>query len=172
MAFNISNKFTGDQGEREICEKIKCPNCGKQLVLLPPGFPMYDVQCSRCMFRAQIKTVNTKPKNSIFGAGWDIYEKVSKAGYLSPSLFVYFKWKFQDTICYEIRYYPFIPKTALKPYALSQTARRANYKMFKYVHLDKLPYFVLDAWYVEKGNVGKVKAINISESVNIFYPRK
>lgn len=138
-----NNKRTGDLGEREVCELIKCPNCGNKLVLLPSGFPMYDVQCSRCMFRAQIKTVNSAPKNSIFGAGWDIYDKVLKAGYLAPPLIINFKWANKGGQCQEIRFFPFIAKRNIQKYILSPEARRANYKMFKYVKLDQAKFFML-----------------------------
>lgn len=139
----ISNKAFGKAGEEDVCRLILCPNCQNKLVLLPEGFPMYDIQCSRCMFRAQVKTVKSPPKNQIFGAGWDIYEKVLKAGYLSPPLFVNFKWKVPEGLNREIRFYPFIAKGNVKKYQLSPTAKRANYKMFKYVHLDKIPFFPL-----------------------------
>lgn len=138
-----THKQTGDIGEKEVIEKIKCPNCGKKLVPLPPGFPMYDVQCSRCMFRAQIKTVNSAPRNSIFGAGWDIYDKVLKAGYLAPPLIINFKWKCEGGLCQEIRFYPFIAKANIEKYILSSKAKRANYKMFKYVKLNQAKYFML-----------------------------
>lgn len=139
----VNNKITGDLGEQEICERIPCPNCDKKLMLLPPGFPMYDVQCTRCLFRAQVKTVNKRPTGSIFGAGWDIYEKVTRAGYLSPSLIVNYKWIGKEGKRQVIRFYPFIAKGNLKNYQLSPTARRANYRMFKYVKLDKIPFFEL-----------------------------
>ncbi len=139
----ITNKQAGDFGESEVCELIKCPNCTNKLVLLPQGFPMYDVQCSRCLFRAQVKTVNSNPKNTIFGAGWDIYDKVLKAGYLAPSLIINFKWNTKEGSCREIRFYPFIAKGNIKKYQLSPTARRANYKMFRYVKLDKIPCIIL-----------------------------
>lgn len=139
----LTNKAFGKAGEEDICEFIPCPNCQNKLVLLPEGFPMYDVQCSRCMFRAQVKTVNSPPRSQIFGAGWEIYDKALKSGYLSPSLFVNFKWKVKEGINREIRFYPFIAKGNIKKYQLSPNARRANYKMFKYIHLDKIPYFPL-----------------------------
>lgn len=44
------NKENGDQGEIEIVEKVPCPNCGKKLMLLPTGYPLYDVQCTGCNF--------------------------------------------------------------------------------------------------------------------------
>ena len=54
---------------------------------------MYDVQCTGCTFRAQVKTNNCKPKSEIFGAGWDIIEKVMKAGFVIPPLLANFKWR-------------------------------------------------------------------------------
>jgi len=57
---------------------VPCPNCAKKLMSLPKNFPLYDIQCTGCSFRAQVKTNNSKPKNEIFGAGWDIMSKVLK----------------------------------------------------------------------------------------------
>ncbi len=142
----INKRQTGTLGEKEVVEHIQCPNCLGKLMLLPEGFPMYDIQCSRCLFRAQIKTVNSKPKSTIFGAGWDIYEKVLKAGYLIPQLIVNFKWRAKNgRLNQEIRFYPFIAKGNIKKYQLSSMAKRANYKMFKYVGLDRIPHIVLYA---------------------------
>ncbi len=138
-----TNKKSGDQGEREIVELVPCPNCGKQLMLLPPNYPLYDVQCTGCNFRAQIKTNNHAPSSVIFGAGWDIMEKVLKSGFITPPIFVNFKWIVKGQKKQEIRFYPFVPKSNLRKYQLSPTARRANYRMFNYIGLDKLPYFVV-----------------------------
>ncbi len=80
------NKQFGDEGERDVVDKIPCPNCSKELMLLPPNYPMCDVQCTGCNFRAQIKTNRSKPKKEIFGAGWDVTEKVLKSGYIMPPL--------------------------------------------------------------------------------------
>jgi DNA-directed RNA polymerase subunit RPC12/RpoP len=136
------NKENGDIGELEIVDLVPCPNCGKKLMILPPNYPLYDVQCTGCSFRAQIKTNTSKPKAIIFGAGWNIMEKVLKSGFITPPVFVNFKWKEKEIEKQEIRFYPFIPKSNLRKYQLSPTARRANYKMFHYTGLDKLPYFV------------------------------
>ena len=54
-----------------------------------------------------------------------------------------FKWEDKDGSHQRILFYPFIPKSNLKYRKLSETARRANYKMFNYIGLDKLPHFVL-----------------------------
>ena len=137
------NKKSGDKGELEVINLVPCPNCGKRLMILPQNYPLYDTQCTGCSFRAQIKTNMSKPKSVIFGAGWDIMEKVLKSGFIIPPIFANFKWLEKKTHKQEIRFYPFVPKKNLRKYQLSPTARRANYKMFSYVGLDKLPYFVV-----------------------------
>lgn len=138
-----NNKLSGDTGELEVVELIPCPNCSKHLMLLPPSFPLFDVQCTGCSFRAQVKTNLSKPKKEIFGAGWEIINKVLKSGFPMPPLIANYKWVDNSGEHQEIRFYPFIPKKNLKHRALSPTARRANYKMFNYIGLDKLPYFIL-----------------------------
>lgn len=70
-------------------------------------------------------------------------EKVLKAGILRPLLILNFKWKEKGEQFQEIRFYPFVPKSHLKKYTLSPEARRANYRMFNYVNMDKLPYVTL-----------------------------
>jgi hypothetical protein len=137
------NKKAGDDGEKEIVGMVNCPNCKKQLMQLPPNYPLYDLQCTGCSFRAQAKTNNSKPKDEIFGAGWDIIEKVLKSGFMVPALFANFKWHENGKPRQKIIFYPFIPKANLKKRQLSPTAKRANYKMFNYVGLLSLPQFVL-----------------------------
>jgi hypothetical protein len=139
----VGNKIAGDKGEKDVIKKVRCPNCTKALMGLPKNYPMYDVQCTGCIFRAQVKTNNSKPKSEIFGAGWDIIEKVMKAGFVIPALFANFVWEDKEGSHQEIRFYPFVPKTHLKMRQLSPTARRANYRMFNYVGIDKLPHFVV-----------------------------
>lgn len=138
-----ANKIIGDAGEQDIVDKVPCPNCDKKLMLLPPSYPMCDVQCTGCNFRAQIKTNLSRPKAEIFGAGWDITDKVLKSGYLMPPLIANYKWTNKAGDRQEVRFYPFIPKANLKKRQLLATARRANYRMFNYIGLDRLPYFTL-----------------------------
>ena len=110
---------------------------------LPPNYPLYDVQCTGCSFRAQVKTNNSKPKDEIFGAGWEIIDKVMKSGFMVPSLIVNFKWNEEGKKKQKILFYPFVPRTHLKKRQLSPKARRANYKMFNYVGLSELPCLAL-----------------------------
>lgn len=137
--FNI---LYGDLGEKEVVKLIKCPNCGKDLMQLPKNSPLYDIQCEGCSFRAQVKTNNCKPKNIIFGAGWDIMEKVLKAGFLPPQLIVNFKWLENNKKRQLILLYPFVPKAHLNKRTLSSTTGRTNYKMFNY-NLKGLPSLLL-----------------------------
>lgn len=139
----VGNKKAGDDGEVEVCELVPCPNCKKKLMTLPTSYPLFDVQCTGCSFRAQVKTNNSKPKSEIFGAGWDILEKVLKSGYMVPPLIANFKWQEKGVERQEIIFYPFIPKESLKKRVLSAEARRANYKMFNYIGLNTLPSFKL-----------------------------
>lgn len=138
-----AHHVSGDKGEIEVVELTNCPNCSKKLMLLPKNYPLYDVQCAGCSFRAQVKTNNCSPKPTIFGAGWDVIEKVLKSGFSVPPLITNFKWVNGTKKHQEIRFYPFIPKTHLKKRQLSSEARRANYRMFNYIGLDKLPYFLM-----------------------------
>ncbi len=138
-----TNKETWNQWEKEIVSLVQCPNCQKPLMLLPPNYPLYDLQCTGCSFRAQVKTISKKPSKLFFGAGRDIMEKVLKSGFMIPPLFANFKRKEQGKEKQEVRFYPFIPKGNLHKYQLSSTARRANYKMFHYQNMDTLPYFIV-----------------------------
>jgi DNA-directed RNA polymerase subunit RPC12/RpoP len=138
-----NNKIAGDFGEQEVVDLVPCPNCKKSLMILPKNYPLYDLQCTGCSFRVQVKTNNSKPKSEIFGAGWDIVDKVLKSGFMMPPLVANFKWKDKDISHQKIIFYPFIPRINIKKRQLSSSARRANYKMFNYIGLDKLPHFIL-----------------------------
>jgi len=136
-----NNRESGNSGEQEIVRLVPCPNCGKKLMKLPANYPLYDVQCTGCSFRAQVKTNQSKPKSVVFGAGWQIMNKVLKSGFITPPLFLNFKWTEKGREKQEIRFHPFVPKKNLSNYRLSKAARRANYEMFTYIGMDKLPYF-------------------------------
>ena len=70
-------------------------------------------------------------------------DKVLKSGFITPPLILNFKWQEGEMSKQEIRFYPFVPKNNLRKYKLSEKARRANYWMFTYTGMDKLPYFVV-----------------------------
>ncbi len=138
-----NNKYRGDAGEREVIDLIPCLNCGKKLMMLPKNYPLFDVQCSACSFRAQVKTNRSRPKKEIFGAGWDIVAKVLKSGFLMPPLITNYKWTEGRIKRREIRFYPFVPKDNLKKSLRHIKSHEREYWMFNYVGLEKLPHFVL-----------------------------
>jgi hypothetical protein len=136
-------KTCGREGEADIVEHVPCPNCGCPLMCLPEGYPMYDVLCTACSFRAQVKTNRCKPKGIVFGATWDILHKVLKAGYMVPPLIVNFKWQEGDcTARQQIRFYPFIPKANLKKKLVRRDGKEPL-EMFNYIGLLELPHFIL-----------------------------
>jgi DNA-directed RNA polymerase subunit RPC12/RpoP len=135
-------KQTGTQGEKDVINLVRCPNCNKALMLLPPDYPLYDVQCTGCSFRAQVKTVQSKPKNRIFGAGWEVVNKVLKAGFIMPPLIINYIWSERNVPRRKILFYPFIPKTNLEHRPI-KSGSRLNYKMFDYDGLLTLPHFNL-----------------------------
>ena len=138
-----SKQRSGMQGEKELIKLVPCPNCGKDLMLLPSNYPLYDIQCTGCSFRAQVKTNNNKPSPVARGAGWEIMDKVLKSGFMVPPLFLNFKWREKGKQKQVIRFYPFVPKKNLRKYKLSKKAHNADFWMFNYIGLDKLPYFIV-----------------------------
>lgn len=136
------NVVTGDLGEREIINRIACPNCHRKLMLLPKNYPLFDIQCTACYFRAQVKSANSKPRNIVRGAGWDIMNKVLKSGSLVPPLITNNKWVAKGRHKQEIRFYPFIGKDKLVSYQADIKSQKRQYKMFNY-HLNGAQYYKL-----------------------------
>ena len=134
----------GDAGEKEIAKHAPCPNCGKQLKTFPKNYPLYDVQCEGCFFRAQVKSSESSPKSTVRGAGWDIINKVLKAGFLAPPLIVNFKWNEGKQKMSEILFFPFLTKEYMDDYKLGKEHRQAGYRMFNYARLKRLPHFRLE----------------------------
>jgi hypothetical protein len=116
-------------------------------MLLPKNYPLYDVQCRKCLFRAQVKSFRTKPANEMFGAGWDIIHKTLKSGYLVPALIINCRWKEKGKRRHVVRFYPFVPRTNLKNRTAHikapATRRQRTYRMFNYTEMDKLPFLTL-----------------------------
>jgi hypothetical protein len=142
-----SHKRTGDAGEAFVVANVGCPNCGKDLQRLPESYPLYDVQCSACLFRAQVKSPTSKPKpgTRIRGAGWSILSAALKAGGTVPPMIANYHWEEQGKLHREVRFYPFIERANIKRRPLSRNPDhpRAAYQMFDYVGVSALPHFVL-----------------------------
>ena len=131
----------GGAGEKEVIRLVRCPNCGKRLKQQPPGYPLYDVHCTACSFRAQVKTNQRKPKNVNFGAGWTILKSALKTGAFIPPLIVNSKGGERSPTKREIRFYPFIPRDNIK----KRGAAKGSYPMFNYIGLLDLPYMTWKA---------------------------
>lgn len=142
------SKASGVEGEKAVVKLVDCPNCGKKLMLLPPNYPMYDVQCKACSFRAQVKTNHCKPKPEIYGAGWDILNHVLKAGFMIPHLIVNFIWAEGEQQKQCIRFYPFIPKANIRKTSLKRKGKKP-YAMFNYIGMGELPFIRLYPKYGE-----------------------
>jgi hypothetical protein len=120
MANRTQKQKVGDAGEKEIARHAPYPNCGKRLKVLPKNYPLYDVQCEGCFFRAQVKTKGSSPKPTVRGAGWEIINKVLKAGFLAPPLIVNFKWQKGKQTQSKILFFPFVTKGNMEDYALGK----------------------------------------------------
>ena len=106
---------------------------------LPPCFPLFDVQCRRCLFRAQVKTAHCKPKDEVFGGGGDVLEKNRKAGHLIPPLIINFHWQETKTRKWhrEVHFFPFLTEKNLRYYERSKHGKRPGYLQFNYVGLSE-----------------------------------
>lgn len=139
------SQTNGDNSEKEVVNLIPCYFCGKELMRLPNNYPLADVQCTACIFRAQVKFSSKSPRNTIRGAGWDILDKVLKAGYMIPPTYFNHKWIDKKTKQehQEIRFYPALTRKNIKMGQLSPTAKRARYKMVNYINLNHEPFKVV-----------------------------
>ena len=144
-------KLAGESGEQFVVERIPCPHCGGRLQQLPQSYPLFDVQCTSCLFRARVKSPGHKPGSRVRGAGWKILSGALRTGTPVPPLIVNFQLKESGTVRREVRFYPFIPRKNLRHRALSRDPEhpRAQYRMFDYVGLDDLPSLLL----LEEGRV-------------------
>ena len=137
----MKSRESGTAGELAVIEVVPCPNCQSQLMALPAGFPLFDVQCTRCMFRAQVKTARcAPPKDQIFGAGWDVLEKTRKTGQLIPPLLVNFQR--QDAAGktrQEVYFFQFLTNENIRRRQRSQDGKRPGYREFNYVGLLNAP---------------------------------
>ena len=133
------NQKTGDKGEKQVVRDAPCPNCGKRMTRLPKCFPLYDVQCKSCSFRAQVKTKtgHSSGKFRVRGGGWNIMRCHLKAGGLPPPLILNFPSESK------MLFFPCIPKSIYKKYKLRDDHPQPNYEMFDYSGLNALPHFEL-----------------------------
>jgi len=102
---------------------------------LPPQFPIYDVQCTRCLFRAQVKTVGEKPRGVLFGAAFEIVERNKRTGQLPAPLIANFRWRSDGRWKQEIYFFPFLTQANVRSRRRSKDGARTGYREFNYVGL-------------------------------------
>lgn len=138
-----ANREQGTLGEKDVVKKVPCPNCGKRLRLLPPGFPLYDVQCEGCVFRAQVKTNRSAPKNEIFGSGYAVLRHSMAIGQLIPPLIANFVWTEGRTLHQRIVLYPMITKENIRKRTRGSDGSHPGYEEFNYIGMRSAPQAVL-----------------------------
>lgn len=104
---------------------------------------MYDVACQRCEFRAQVKSVETKPRGRIRGASARPLAGLRLAGKLSPPLIVVWERDGAAQTAGEVWIFPLVPWSHVRKRVLSDKhATMAGRLMVDYHDLARLPHFV------------------------------
>lgn len=144
VAKTISNTESGERAVEFVLTQIKCPYCEKALIDLPRATPVYDVACSRCEFRAQVKSVETPRRKRIRGASARPLAGLRWAGKSSPPLIVVWGWDGKNRSAEQVTLYPLVPWRHVRERALpDKHATMAGRLMVDYHDLDLLPYFAL-----------------------------
>lgn len=132
----MSNKVTGDWGEKFIAKTFACPKCKNynSLKRLPNNFKCVDIVCDFCGYLAQVKTVSVTDVNkfpkSILGAAWKPQKDRMRAGIYFP-LYIVLKSGSQCSVFYLPTEFQ-LPKMFKKRNPLSDTAKRAGWQGFVY----------------------------------------
>lgn len=135
-------KTIGDLGEDFVAKNAPCPACGKTLTKLPESYPLFDLQCSACTFRCQVKATGKRPQKNILGAGWTIFNAALKTGQQVPPLVYVANLNEGPPI---VRFYPFIPRSHLEPrQPFPDGHKRESYLQFSYLRMNRVPSFVLN----------------------------
>lgn len=134
----------GDEAERFVAKRIACPSCGGRLRVLPPGYPLFDVQCGSCLFRAQTKRVKEKPRSRLRGGSWSVVNLYLRTGQLLPPMLVCFDWPETSGRPGSVYFFPFVPAKNVKRRVLSSRHKSdAGRAMAEYLGMLALPHQVL-----------------------------
>lgn len=136
----------GEEAESFVVEHVRCPSCGSALRQLPPGYPLFDVQCSACLFRAQVKRVQEKPRSRLRGGSWSVVSTYLRTGQLLPPMFVCFDWPRSKPEPGAVFFFPLVPaKNVVKRVLTDQHKTDAGRAMAEYRDMLSLPYQVVAA---------------------------
>jgi hypothetical protein len=134
----------GTEAEEFVCANVPCPSCTSPLRPLPGGYPLLDVECTGCLFRAQVKRVKMKPRSRLRGGSWGPVDVWLKTGFLLPPMLVCFDWPAGEAGPGSIYLFPLVPKKNVKRRRLSEAHKTAAGRvMTEYVDMLQLPYTVV-----------------------------
>jgi len=139
----ISSAARGVEAEAFVVARIPCPSCGHALRAMAPGYPLYDVECTRCLLRAQVKRILAGPRDRIRGASWDVIAHHFKTGHLVPPMFACWGWPTGTPEPSEVWFFPLIPTSHLKMRVLSERHKTPGRRMAEYVDMRGVPHFVV-----------------------------
>lgn len=134
----------GEEAERFVVEHVRCPSCGSPLRQLPSGYPLFDLQCSACLFRAQVKRVQEKPRSRLRGGSWSVVSTYLRTGQLLPPMFVCFDWPRAQAEPGAVYFFPLVPaKNVVKRVLSPQHKTDAGRAMAEYRDMLSLPYQIV-----------------------------
>lgn len=140
---SVTTTSGGAEAERFVVEQVACPSCGSDLRSLPPGYPLYDVECTRCLLRAQVKRILAAPRDRIRGASWDVISHHVKTGHPIPPMFACFGWPKGEPEPDVVWFFPFIPVRNIVKRTLSERHKTPGRRMTEYVGMRTLPHMVV-----------------------------
>lgn len=134
----------GDEAESFVAERVPCPSCGSPLRQLPPGYPLFDLQCSACLFRAQVKRVQEKPRSRLRGGSWNVVNTYLRTGQLLPPMFVCFGWPRSRSEPESVYFFPLVPARNVAKRVLSERHKTdAGRAMAEYRDMLSLPHQII-----------------------------
>ena len=134
----------GEAAEQLIADRVPCPSCGSALQQLARGYPLFDIQCSKCLFRAQVKRVHEPPRSRLRGGSWNVVNTYLRTGQLLPPMFVCFGWPRLLAEPSAIYFFPIVPAKNVTKRVLSETHKTdAGRAMVEYRDMLSLPHQVI-----------------------------
>ena len=144
-AAGVTNRTaSGEEGELWVRQHVRCPNCAKGwFERYPSGYPLYDVYCLRCQFRAQVrKHYLPASRSRHVGASWEKIGASLTVGEPLPPIIYCHGWPSGAADPEEVFLYPFVPYSVVKARAI-KTGPQTGRNMTDYVGLRDVPRMLL-----------------------------
>ena len=105
---------------------------------------MFDLQCTACLFRAQVKRVQEKPRSRLRGGSWNVVSLYLRTGQLLPPMFVCFGWPRLQPAPAAIYFFPLVPAKNVVKRVLSERHKTdAGRSMAEYRDMLSLPHQIV-----------------------------